>query len=63
MKNEKLRCKCGNFIFVVTKVKDAGKNIVANLKCLKCGNRIIFKKSDVGKEIKLIKVNKNGNWK
>jgi len=56
MKNKNIRCKCGNLIFVVTNVKDAGKNIVANLKCVVCGNNKIFKKSDIDKKIKLIKV-------
>ena len=54
----KIKCKCGNYIFVVVKVRNAGKNIVANLKCSMCDNKNIFKKADKGKEVKITRCGK-----
>ena len=56
--DKQIICKCGNPIFVITKLKDAGKNVIADLKCSLCGNNKIFKKSDISKEIKLTKIKK-----
>jgi len=58
-----IKCKCGNGVFIIDKIEDYdNKNVLATLKCAKCGNKEVLKKFR-GKEINIIKVSKSKDLK